>query len=244
MKYKNYLIILILIVAAVFGACKKDEPNAFTDIENLNADASYAMGMSIGADLINNMISSGVYPDLDEFLKGLNDVMKSKETRINTEKAIEIIEEAFNSISSARNAVAEQAEKTFLAENAKRDGITLTISGLQYEVITEGAGPKPSIEDIVLVHYEGLFVDGTVFDSSIEYGQPVVLSLSDVIAGWSEGIQYMSTGSQYIFYIPSMLAYGASGYVNPWTGETVIPPFATLIFIVELLEINPETGEL
>ncbi|MDR0464969.1 MAG: FKBP-type peptidyl-prolyl cis-trans isomerase [Treponema sp.] len=244
MKYKNYLLIIILIIAAVFGACKKETPeNPFSGIENMNKDASYAMGMSIGADLLNNMITSGVYPELEDFIKGISDIMNGKETRITNDKAIELIEAAFNSISSARNAVAEQAETAFLAENAKRSGINITSSGLQYEIIIEGTGPRPAAEDSVLVHYEGAFIDGSVFDSSIEYGQPIVLSLSDVIPGWSEGIQYMNTGSQYILYIPSALGYGSGGYSNPWTGEVIIPPYSTLIFVVELLEINPETGE-
>ncbi|MCL2213782.1 MAG: FKBP-type peptidyl-prolyl cis-trans isomerase [Treponema sp.] len=245
MKYKNYLLIAILAIAAVFYvACEKEETDPFSGIENMNKDASYAMGMSIGADLINNMMTSYVYPDLDEFLKGINDMMKGRETRIDTENAIELIEAAFNSIAGARNDIAKQAETAFLTENAKRTGINVTSSGLQYEIIVEGTGPKPSFEDSVLVHYEGAFMDGTIFDSSIEYGQPVTLSLNDVIVGWSEGIQYMNAGSQYILYIPSALAYGESGYINPWTGDVIIPPYSALIFIVELIEINPETGEL
>ena len=244
MKYKNYLIIAILAAAAVFGACnKKETTDPFAGIENLSADASYALGMSIGADLLNNMITSYIYPNLDEFIKGLNDVMKESETRISKEDAVAIIETAFNSMMNERNSSLKDAETSFLAENARRQGINITSSGLQYEVIIEGDGPKPVITDAVLVNYEGSFTDGNVFDSSFSYGEPATFTLEDVIPGWGEGIQLMNVGSQYIFYIPSSIGYGESGYSNPWTGEVIIPPYSVLIFIVELLGINPETGE-
>jgi len=244
MKNKVYFFIAILIAAALFGACeKKEEGNPFTGIENLNTDASYAMGMSIGAELLNNMINGGIYPDLDEFLKGLTDMMYGNETRVSVDSAISIIDAAFNLIMNERTAGAIQTENSFMAENAKRTSVKVTASGLQYEVIQEGEGPRPSADDRVLVHYEGSYIDGTIFDSSIQYGEPVEFLVSGVIEGWSEGIQLMNAGSQYIFYIPYALGYGETGYQNPWTGEVIIPGYSTLIFIVELLEINPNTGE-
>jgi len=244
MKKKIYLLIAILIAAAVFGACeKKEETSPFSGIENLGSDASYAMGMSIGMELLNNMITGSIYPNLDEFLKGLSDVMNGRETRIDTNNAIEIIEAEFNTIMSERTAYAKQTENSFLSENAKRTSVNVTSSGLQYEIVHEGEGPRPSANDRVLVHYEGSYIDGTVFDSSIQYGEPIELYVNGVIPGWSEGIQLMNTGSQYIFYIPYTLGYGETGYQNPWTGETLIPGYSTLVFIVELLDIIPDTGE-
>jgi FKBP-type peptidyl-prolyl cis-trans isomerase len=244
MKNKIYMVFAIIIAAAVFGACeKKKEDNPFKDIENLSVDASYAMGMSIGAELLNNMISGGIYPDLDEFIKGITDMMYGGDTRISVNNMYEVIDAAFSSIMEERTAGARQAEISFLSENAKRASVNITSSGLQYEVIQEGQGPRPSAADKVLVHYEGSYMDGTVFDSSIQYGEPVEFFVNGVIEGWSEGIQLMNAGSQYIFYIPYALGYGEAGYQNPWTGETLIPGFSTLIFIVELLEIIPDTGE-
>jgi len=238
------MIIAALIVIAVICACKKEEQaTPFSGIENLNADVSYAMGMSIGVELLNNLMSGGLYPNIDEFIKGMSDMMKGSNPRIDVNSAAEIIDAAFNSIMEERTAAAAQTERDFLTENAKRLGVNVTSSGLQYEVITEGNGPKPASTDIVRVHYEGTFVDGTVFDSSLQHGEPAELNLSSVITGWTEGIQLMSIGSQYIFYIPSALGYGDMGYQNPWTGETLIPGYSTLIFIVELLDIIHDTGE-
>ncbi len=124
------------------------------------------------------------------------------------------------------------ADKKFLDENAKKDGVTTTASGLQYKVVTEGSGPKPpNANSRVEVHYKGMLIDSSVFDSSYDRGQPITFALSGVIAGWTEGVQLMPTGSKYIFYIPSELGYGAQG------AGGVIPPNATLIFEVELLKI-------
>jgi FKBP-type peptidyl-prolyl cis-trans isomerase len=122
--------------------------------------------------------------------------------------------------------------EAFLAENAKKDGVTVTASGLQYRVITEGAGDAPKATDTVKVHYEGRLISGDVFDSSIARGEPVSFPLNGVIPGWSEGVQLMKVGSKFEFTIPSALAYGPSG-----TGP--IPPNSVLVFDVELLEINP-----
>jgi FKBP-type peptidyl-prolyl cis-trans isomerase len=123
----------------------------------------------------------------------------------------------------------DEGEK-FLADNKKRDGIQETASGLQYEVITMGTGPKPGAEEIVKVHYTGTLADGTKFDSSVDRGEPAVFGVNQVIKGWQEGIQLMPVGSKFKFYIPYELGYGEQG-----TGP--IPPYSTLVFEVELLEI-------
>ena len=122
--------------------------------------------------------------------------------------------------------------KKFLEENVKKEGVIQRGSGLQYKILTDGIGPKPKHTDTVKVHYEGTLIDGTKFDSSYDRGQPISFPLNGVIAGWTEGVQLMSAGATYEFYIPHDLAYGARG------AGGVIPPFATLIFKVELLGIE------
>lgn len=125
----------------------------------------------------------------------------------------------------------EEGER-FLEENAKKEGVQVTPSGLQYKVIEEGYGTKPKAAETVTVHYRGTLIDGTEFDSSYKRGQPVSFPLNRVIAGWTEGLQLMKTGAKYEFYIPYNLAYGERG------AGTVIPPYATLIFEVELLGVQ------
>ncbi|WP_416907219.1 MAG: FKBP-type peptidyl-prolyl cis-trans isomerase [Polymorphobacter sp.] len=122
----------------------------------------------------------------------------------------------------------------FLADNKGKPGVITTESGLQYQVITEGTGPKPAATDVVLVHYEGKLIDGTVFDSSYSRGQPAAFPLNQVIPGWTEGVQLMPTGSKYHFVVPPALGYGAQG------AGGVIPPGAVLEFDIELLAIRPE----
>jgi FKBP-type peptidyl-prolyl cis-trans isomerase len=230
MKNKFWLVLAISIAMAVFGSCRDNNSNISAEGINLNKDASYALGMSIGSDFKENIIASGIIPDMDEFLKGIRDVMTDKKTRFNVMEAEEIINHAFSSIMQDRNAAAAQEEITFLAENSRKPGVRITSSGLQYEIITEGSGQKPSFNSTVVVHYEGSLIDGTVFDSSYSRGSPAELPLDRVIPGWSEGLQLMSIGSQYIFYIPSEIGYGPGGW-GP------IPPFATLIFVVDLIDI-------
>ena len=124
-----------------------------------------------------------------------------------------------------------EAGRNFLAENAKKPGVVTTASGLQYKVLREGEGRKPSELGEVEVHYKGTLMDGTVFDSSYERGEPISFLLAQVIPGWAEGVQLMSSGAKYEFYIPFELAYGAKGV------DGLIPPYATLIFEVELLTV-------
>jgi FKBP-type peptidyl-prolyl cis-trans isomerase FklB len=122
--------------------------------------------------------------------------------------------------------------KKFLDENAQKEGVQVTPSGLQYKVIEEGYGTKPKATETVTVHYRGTLIDGSEFDSSYKRGQPISFALNRVIAGWTEGLQLMKTGAKYAFYIPYNLAYGERGMGD------VIPPYATLIFEVELLKVE------
>lgn len=131
-------------------------------------------------------------------------------------------------------AAVRTADMQFLSENKEKPGVITTASGLQYQVITEGTGPKPAATDVVLVHYEGKLIDGSVFDSSYQRGQPAAFPLNQVIPGWTEGVQLMPTGSKYHFVVPPELGYGARG------AGGVIPPGAVLEFDIELLAIRPE----
>ena len=130
-------------------------------------------------------------------------------------------------------AAVRTADMKFMAQNKAKPGVITTASGLQYQVIRAGQGPKPAVKDTVLVHYEGRLVDGTVFDSSYQRGQPAAFPLDQVIPGWTEGVQLMATGSKYHFVVPPQLAYGAQG------AGGVIPPGAVLEFDIELLAVKP-----
>ncbi|MDR0623141.1 MAG: FKBP-type peptidyl-prolyl cis-trans isomerase [Treponema sp.] len=193
---------------------------------SLDNDVSYALGM----DVASSLQRSGLKPDYDSFSQGLKDVLEEEKTRFTQEEAGAKIQEAFIAVMEKQNEGARQEEIDFLAENSKKTGISITASGLQYEVIAEGTGAKPGRDDTVRVNYEGTFTDGTVFDSSYSRGEPAEFSLSGVIPGWTEGIQLMSEGARYRFFIPSELAYGPQGYSS-------IPPYSPLVFEVELITI-------
>jgi FKBP-type peptidyl-prolyl cis-trans isomerase len=197
--------------------------------KNFDKEASYALGIAIGTDFK----SGNVYPDINELIKGMTDVLNDAETRFDMEEASMILQQAFMTINEERTAKEREAENSFLAENSKKPGINTTGSGLQYEVITEGYGRRPEAFDTVKVHYQGSLTDGTVFDSSYADGEPMKISLMGVIPGWTEGLQLMGVGSKYRLYIPSDIGYGSQQM-----GQ--IPPYSTLIFEVELFEIINE----
>lgn len=217
MKYKFWLILAILVTAA-FGACKGK--GSAGNKETFDKDASYALGMNIGASIA----ADNIYPNLDEFLKGMKDSLSGGQTRFDNYEASEIFQNAYYNMM-------EKREADFLSENGKKSDVLTTPSGLQYEVLVQAAGQKPSASDTVQVHFEASFINGSVFDSSYQWGNPIDIPIDKVIPGWSEGLQLMTVGSTYKFYIPSELGYGREGV------ENMIPPFSTLVFEVELLEI-------
>ena len=189
---------------------------------------SYGLGMGIG----QNLLSMGVKNmSIDDFVKGIKDVLAGAKTDMSHADAQKVVNEHFQKLAEEAYAQNKTAGEAFLAENAKKEGVNTLPSGLQYEVIAEGNGKKPSATDRVQCHYEGTLIDGTVFDSSIKRGEPAVFGVNQVIPGWVEALQLMSEGAKWRLYIPSDLGYGAHG-----AGE-MIPPHSTLIFDVELIEV-------
>lgn len=191
---------------------------------------SYGIGRQLG-DQIRDNPPPGV--SLDALIAGLTDAFNDEASRVAPEElnnAFRAIREVMQAEAQAKAEAAAGEGTAFLAENAKREGITTLASGLQFEVLTAGTGEKPTRESTVRTHYHGTLIDGTVFDSSYDRGQPAEFPVGGVIAGWTEALQLMGTGSKWRLYVPSELAYGAQGVGS-------IPPHSALVFDVELLEI-------
>ena len=190
---------------------------------------SYALGLSMGQNLMSSGVESLNYQDL---AAGIEDVLTKQQPKITYQEAQQVLNSFFQELETKIAGAAKADGEKFLAENAKREGVKVTASGLQYEILEPSLGQKPKATDTVRVHYEGTLIDGTVFDSSYRRGESITFPLNGVIAGWTEGLQLMSIGSKYKFYIPYQLAYGERG-----AGQS-IPPYAALIFTVELLGIE------
>jgi len=196
---------------------------------------SYALGLGIGQQL-TQMGAKGL--NIDDFAAAIKDVMSGAELKVPHHEAQTIVtdffrrqEEKINAEKAEKGKKAKEEGEAYLRENAKKNGVVTLPSGLQYQIIKEGNGCKPKATDKVKCHYEGFLIDGTVFDSSVQRGEPAVFPLNQVIKGWTEGLQLMQEGAKYRFFIPYMLAYGSSGAGNS------IPPYAALIFDVELIEV-------
>ena len=190
---------------------------------------SYALGLSIG----NNFKSSGIDSVvMDDFMQGLSDVLEEKAPQLSYDEAKREIEAYFMDLQQKAVKLNKEVGEEFLKINAHKEGVTTLPSGLQYEVIKMGEGPKPTLSDTVTCHYHGTLINGIVFDSSMDRGEPASFPLRGVIAGWTEILQLMPVGSKWKVTIPSDLAYGDRG-----AGEH-IKPGSTLIFIIELLSIN------
>lgn len=190
---------------------------------------SYALGLSIG----NNLLSSGIKDvNLEKFAKGVSDVLKGANPEMSYDEAKKILDKFFKELAEKINGQNAAVGKAFLEKNKKEEGVIELPSGLQYKVLKEGNGKKPKATDKVRCHYEGMLLDGTVFDSSIKRGEPAVFGVNQVIQGWVEALQLMQEGSKWRLFIPSEMAYGARGAGNS------IPPHATLIFDVELISVE------
>lgn len=189
---------------------------------------SYALGMSVA----NNILASGVKDlNIEEFSNAIKAVLTNQQPTLSVEEAQQVLTEYFTKLQEEQVKMFKAEGEAFLTENAKKEGVVTLPSGLQYKVITEGNGNKPTANQQVKCHYEGTLINGAKFDSSYDRNEPAVFPVNGVIQGWVEALQLMPVGSKWELYIPYNLAYGERG-----AGQS-IPPYATLIFTVELLEI-------
>ncbi|MCM1291444.1 MAG: FKBP-type peptidyl-prolyl cis-trans isomerase [Prevotella sp.] len=190
---------------------------------------SYAWGIAMGQQLK----AMGVKDiNFDDYVAGAKVTFEGNEPQMPLDEAQKLINDYLSDLQAKAEAQAREVGEKFLAENKKQENIKETASGLQYMVMKEGEGATPTAEDEVTVHYTGKLLDGTVFDSSVNRGEPATFPLNRVIPGWTEGVQLMKEGSKYMFFIPSDLAYGPQGIPN------AIPPHSVLIFEVELIKVN------
>ncbi len=246
---KKLLQVSLLASAVLVGlsGCKEEQASApapaektAPELTSFEAKSAYAIGLSMGryiGSTLDKQQELGVSLDNDIILQGVKDGFSDggemSDEEIQT--ALTAYDEHINGLieTQAKEQAAATLEegKKFLEENAKRDGVKVTESGLQYEMLTEGEGAKPAAEDVVTVHYTGTLVDGTKFDSSVDRGEPASFPLNQVIPGWTEGVQLMPVGSKYKLFIPAELGYGEAGAGS-------IPGNAVLIFEVELLDIK------
>ncbi len=215
------------IVALAFtSACTPtDKP---VELNTEDQKVSYSLGMDVGKNIAESNFEN---IDVATFLAGAKAVLESGEPKLSEDEAQTIIREYLTGLQQKKTAAAVAKGQEFLAKNKEKEGVMTTESGLQYEILQEGSGPKPAATDKVKCHYVGTLLDGTEFDSSVKRGQPATFPVNGVIAGWIEALQMMTVGSKWKLYIPSELAYGERG-----AGQ-MIGPNETLIFEVELLEI-------
>mgnify|MGYP003585201488 FL=1 len=236
--------LLLPIAAMIFVGCstvKKVEvqvppPPPVNILTNDVDSMSYALGVNVGNDFAKNIKSiPGGKSNIDLLIKGFATAMKGDTTLLTNDLAQSYFRDYLTKVQNKLNEQVKADGEKFMAENLKKEGIQVTPSGLQYIVLKSSDGAKPLATDKVKVHYTGTLMDGKVFDSSVERGEPVEFALNQVIPGWSEGVQLMPVGSKFKFFIPSNLGYGEQGV--PQAG---IPPFSPLTFEVELLDIIKE----
>ena len=230
MKIRHFLltIVALAIIATSCGQKVKTNLKLTNSVDTL----SYCLG----ADVANSLKSSNVEEiNYDAFMKGFDDVYKDKELMLKKDTLRVLINKYIMDIRMKSFEKNLEEGKKFLEENKKREGVITTESGLQYEIITEGTGKSPSATSIVRTHYRGTLLDGTVFDSSYEKGEPIEFPLNGVIKGWTEGLQYMKEGGKYKLYLPTELAYG----MNVRPGGKIQPNMA-LIFEIELIEVKEQ----
>lgn len=240
---KSYrLLAAVAAVGLVAGCAKGGEGSSFSG--ELETDAQ-KFGYAIGVDLGKSLQPVKADVDIQALKQGLEDQFTKGESKLDDAAREEIkntvskkMQERQMAERTEQAAKAKEEGEKFLAENGKRDGVKTTESGLQYEVLTEGKGTKPTASDRVTVHYKGTLINGETFDSSYDRGQPVTFPLANVIPGWTEGVQLMTPGSKFKFFIPSALGYGERG------AGVKIGPNATLIFEVELISVEkPEAAK-
>ena len=216
---------IILSLILIMGITSINAQNLNTEMEKV----SYSLGVNVAKSVKNQGLTS---IDSEAIAQAFTDVFEGNELKISEQESNLILQDYFGKLAKEAQSANVEAGQKFLAENAKRNGVTTTATGLQYEVLTEGSGDSPEETDQVTVHYHGTLIDGTVFDSSVERGQPATFPVNGVIPGWVEALQLMKPGAKYKLFIPSNLAYGERG-----AGGS-IGPNATLIFEVELISIG------
>jgi FKBP-type peptidyl-prolyl cis-trans isomerase len=233
---KNLIYLPVVFLMIIGMSCQQSGSVQNVKLETEADSAGYAIGILVGTNNKQQVENApgGADINLDAMVAAFSAASKGEEGAMTTEEADQIIRRYFEAAGEKEGQLNLEEGNAFLEENKSREGINTTASGLQYEVLTEGTGPKPSADDRVRVHYHGTLIDGTVFDSSIDRGEPAVFGVGQVIPGWTEALQLMSVGSKWKVYIPSDLAYGERG------AGADIGPNTTLIFEVELLEIVEE----
>jgi FKBP-type peptidyl-prolyl cis-trans isomerase len=234
MKTLKFGLFVMALILAAESCAQKKAPEGVTQaqVDSL----SYAIGVMMGTNFKESELE---YLDMSTFVKAVNDVFNDKTLRFDMNEANKVIQSHFMKMREEQQRKREEAKvknieegKKFLEENKTKEGVVALPSGLQYKIIKEGAGIKPTEKDTVKVHYRGTLLDGTEFDSSYERGEPATFPLNGVIKGWTEGLQQIGEGTKVEFYIPDSLAYGERG-----SGQKITPN-ATLVFEVELLEVK------
>jgi FKBP-type peptidyl-prolyl cis-trans isomerase len=239
----SHRILAVALFATLAVACKpkdgKEGEAASADTSDLQTDAE-KFGYAIGTDIGRSLKPVREDVDIDALVKGMDEAMSGKPSRLAEAEREKIKGEVSRKLQAkqmeertSKSKVAKEAGDKFLAENAKKEGVKSTASGLQYIIVKEGDGPSPKATDKVTVHYKGMLIDGTEFDSSYSRGQPVTFPLGNVIPGWTEGLQLLKQGGKAKLFIPSALGYGERG------AGAKIGPNETLVFEVELIKVEP-----
>lgn len=241
---KKMLVLALVAATSVIGACAKKDGEAATPANGELTTDGQKFGYSIGIDLGKSLKPVKDDVDIASLKAGLDDAINDVTPKLDDKQREEVkmtvakkLQEKQVAEREAQSSKAKEAGEKFLAENAKKEGVKTTASGLQYEVLTEGKGAHPKATDTVTVHYKGTLLNGEEFDSSYAREQPVTFPLANVIPGWTEGVQLMTPGSKYKFYIPSALGYGERG------AGVKIGPNETLVFEVELLSVGEPASE-
>ena len=230
MKHSHIAVFCFLLTA--FSACAQKNKSGNIELKTQGDSISYAIGASVGGSLKKDGLDAIL--NVEMMQAGLTAAMKGDSMKIDAQSCQGVIQSYFAAKEKEKGKAAIEKGQKFLDENKKRAGVTTTLSGLQYEVIKMGTGPKPVATDKVTTHYHGTTIDGKVFDSSVDRGQPAQFGVNQVIPGWTEALQLMPVGSKWKLFIPSNLAYGERG-----AGGS-IGPNETLIFEVELISIDKE----
>lgn len=235
-------IVLPAVVLVTLFACGNESENKSINLANNIDSVSYAIGINSANGLKTNVPEI----NMEAYLQGFKDQKDSLTLAISSEN-VDAILQAYSAKRQQKQMEEQQKQQEaqfgnvkeegikFLEQNKTQPGVQVTASGLQYKVVKEGTGKNPSATSVVKVHYHGTTPDGTVFDSSVERGEPIEFGLNQVIPGWTEGVQLMKEGAKYIFYIPQELAYGANA---PQGGQGPIKPYMPLVFEVELIKVN------